>query len=366
MKKHKIVLVVGARPNFMKAAPLLKEFNRHTDKIEPILIHTGQHYDHNLSQFFFDDLKLPKSDYYLGVGSGSHAEQTGQVMVELEKKLLEINPDLTIVFGDINSTLATAVVTSKLFLKLAHIEAGLRSFDKTMPEEINRIVTDRLSDLLFVTEQAGVDNLLNEGVNKDKIHLVGNIMIDSLKHSLENLDKSEVLNRLSLNDRPYAVLTLHRPSNVDNKATLRLILDTLKEISKKLPIIFPSHPRTLKMLEKFGFDSYFNDDLRLIDPLGYIDFLKLMANSKFVLTDSGGIQGDTTYLKIPCLTIRENSEQPVTFEIGSNRLCGINKEMILDSVNSILDGTYKKSEIPPLWDGASASRITKIILDNLA
>lgn len=362
--KLKIVSVVGARPNFMKAAPLVSGLQQYLDRCENILIHTGQHYDYNLSQLFFEDLKLPDSDIYLGIGSGTHAEQTGNVMIALEKELMKIEPDIVIVFGDINSTLATAVVTSKLGIKLAHVEAGLRSFDSSMPEEINRIVTDRLADYLFVTEPAGVDNLYREGIPSEKIFLVGNIMIDSLKNSLVHTDKSPVVSDLKLNNENYLVLTMHRPSNVDTPSILKTSLEHLTRISRRIPIIFPCHPRTKKMISRHGLNDLIEQsNIRIIDPLGYIDFLQLMKRSQGVITDSGGIQGDTTFLQIPCLTIRKNTEQPITVEIGTNSLCGSDFSLVEKQVEHILKGTYKKGKLPRLWDGQTAGRIIDILLN---
>ena len=366
MSKKKIVLVVGARPNFMKSAPLLNELEKNNDFFENILIHTGQHYDSNLSDFFFEDLKMQKSDIYLGIGSGTHAEQTGNIMIALEKELIKIQPDLVIVFGDINSTLATAIVTSKLDLKLAHIEAGLRSFDNRMPEEINRIVTDRLADYLFVTEKVGVDNLINEGVAKDKIHLCGNIMIDALMNNIKLAQKSNILTKLSLNSKEFVTVTLHRPSNVDNKEIFEKLIGILLDISKKYKIIFPCHPRTYKKLKEFSIlDKVSSDNFRIIEPLGYHDFLKLMESSKFIISDSGGIQADATYLKIPCLTLRETTEQPSTIEQGTNTLCGNSKELIKEKVDEIISGKYKSGEMPDLWDGKTSERIVKILREKL-
>jgi len=364
--KKRIALIVGARPNFMKAAPLIEQLNNHHDKFEQILIHTGQHYDDFLSKYFFEDLKMPDSDIYLGVGSKSHGRQTGEIIIRLENELEKINPDLTIVFGDINSTLAAAVVTSKLHLPLAHIEAGLRSFDNRMPEEINRIVTDRLSDYLFVTEQAGVDNLINEGISEDKIFLVGNIMTDSLKKNLPKAKNSEILNNHSLKPKEFITLTLHRPSNVDNAETLKQLLECLSQISEKITIVFPCHPRTIKMINKFGYQDFTTKpNFKFIEPLGYIDFLKLMSESKAVISDSGGIQGDTTILNIPCLTLRDSTEHPITLEIGTNQLCGTDTEKIKNAVDEILSGNEKQGTVPPLWDGNTAGRIVDILLKSI-
>jgi UDP-N-acetylglucosamine 2-epimerase (non-hydrolysing) len=361
----KITVIVGARPNFMKAAPVLKEILQHPDSLSAFLIHTGQHYDHNLSKLFFEDLGMPNPDLYLGVGSGSHAEQTAKIMVELEIVMMKRRPDLVMVFGDVNSTLAGALVASKLCIPLSHVEAGLRSFDKTMPEEINRMVADCLADYLFVTEKSGMENLLREGVNPQKIIFVGNTMIDSLVGNLEAAQKSGILDQLSLKPRGYAVLTLHRPSNVDDIAILSSLLEVISTIGRKTPVVFPCHPRTRKELNEFGLlDKIDKDAIRIVEPLGYLDFLKLQSESKFVLTDSGGIQEETTYLGIPCITLRESTERPITAELGTNVITGIDPGKIISAANSIIDGKMKKSRIPELWDGKAARRIVNFILGN--
>ncbi|UCD63162.1 MAG: UDP-N-acetylglucosamine 2-epimerase (non-hydrolyzing) [Candidatus Zixiibacteriota bacterium] len=359
MSKIKIVLVVGARPNFMKSAPLMRALRARSERFETVLIHTGQHYDHKLSQLFFDELKMPKPNIYLGVGSGSHAEQTARIMTSLESELIELKPDLVVVFGDVNSTLATAVVTSKLWIKLAHVEAGLRSFDNTMPEEINRIVTDRLSDYLFVSEPSGLKNLKSEGVPDDKVFFVGNIMIDSLVYNLDVARKSDILTRLSLKPREYIAMTMHRPSNVDNPDTLKSIMEVVRKIGQRMPVIFPCHPRTQNRLNEFGLDG--GDGLRIIEPLGYLDFLKLQAESRFVLTDSGGIQEETTYLKIPCITMRESTERPITSDIGTNVITGTNPDKIAAAAFDVLDGKGRQGKIPDLWDGRTAERIVELL-----
>jgi len=320
MTKFKIVLVVGARPNFMKSAPLMRELQQNTDFFETVLIHTGQHYDYKLSQLFFDELKMPRPDLYLGVGSGSHAEQTASLLIELEKAFMNLSPDLVVVFGDINSTMAAAIVAAKLCIRLAHVEAGLRSFDHTMPEEINRIVTDRLSNYLFVSEPSGLKNLESEGVPKEKVFFTGNIMIDSLVSNLEVAAKSKILERLTLQPENYVTMTMHRPANVDDRESLEALMKGIGIISERMPVVFPCHPRTAKRMQEFGLAANQNggNGLHLIEPLGYLDFLKLQSNSRLVLTDSGGIQEETTYLGIPCLTMRENTERPATVDIGSN------------------------------------------------
>jgi len=362
VEKIKIVCVVGARPNFMKSAPLMRALQKRPKRFQALLVHTGQHYDQNLSQLFFDDLKMPRPDVYLGVGSASHAHQTARIMVEMEKVLLKEKPELVVVFGDVNSTMATALVAVKLHIRLAHVEAGLRSFDNTMPEEINRIVTDRISNLLFVTEQSGLENLRREGIDEEKIFFTGNIMIDSLVTNLEAAQKSDVLNRLGLAPREYAAMTLHRPSNVDSRERLTGLLKVINEIGQKMPVVFPCHPRTMKNLKKFGLlESVDGDALRIVEPLGYLDFLKLQSESRFVLTDSGGIQEETTYLDIPCITVRETTERPVTVDVGSNIITGSDPDKIVDAAGRILDGKWKKGKVPHLWDGRTAFRIVEIL-----
>lgn len=360
--KRKLALVVGARPNFMKAAPLMRELKRFPELFQPILIHTGQHYDAKMSQLFFDELKMPLPDIYLGVGSGTHAEQTARIMIELEKSLTAERPDLVIVFGDINSTMAAAIVAAKLTIKVAHVEAGLRSFDNGMPEEINRIVTDRLSDFMFVSEPSGLRNLANEGVSPEKVFFTGNIMIDSLVASLEACGKTTILQQLSLTPRKYVVLTLHRPSNVDNQHILHDLLDAIAQIGSKAPVVFPCHPRTAKEMNKGGLlDRIDPAVLRITEPLGYLEFLRLQSQSLFVVTDSGGIQEETTYLQIPCITLRYNTERPVTVDQGTNELIGPEPQELLRVANDIIAGRHKKGRIPELWDGKTAERIVAIL-----
>ena len=362
----KLALIVGARPNFMKAAPLIEKLRSHSDKLKTSLIHTGQHYDYELSQLFFEQLKMSEPDTYLGVGSGSHAYQTAQIMMRLEDLLIEEKPDLVVVFGDVNSTMAAAIVAAKLCIEVAHVEAGLRSFDDTMPEEINRVVADRLSRYLFITEESGRRNLTNEGISANRIFFVGNIMIDSLINSLELAESSDILNRLFLKAGEYATMTLHRPSNVDDKKILENLLDVLEKIGKRAPVIFPCHPRTMKNLNSFGLLGKYNESsLRIIEPLGYLDFLKLQKESRFVLTDSGGIQEETTYLGIPCLTLRNNTERPITVEAGSNTITAVDPAKIYESVDRILNGSYKSGTVPELWDGKTAERIVNILIKEI-
>ncbi|MBU0985234.1 MAG: UDP-N-acetylglucosamine 2-epimerase (non-hydrolyzing) [candidate division Zixibacteria bacterium] len=358
----KVALVVGARPNFMKAAPLMRELLRHKNTLQPWLIHTGQHYDRALSQLFFEELGIPEPDLYLGVGSGTHAEQTARIMMEIEGPLQAQAPDLVVVFGDINSTMAAAIVAKKLNLKLAHVEAGLRSFDETMPEEINRIVTDRLADYLFVSEQSGLDHLAAEGVPAKKIYFTGNIMIDSLVSNLTLARNNDILDRLELTSGEYIAMTMHRPSNVDDRESLRDLMRCIGDISKRLPIVFPCHPRTRKRFEEFGLtDGGSGNRVMLIDPVGYLEFLKLQSEARLVLTDSGGIQEETTYLGIPCVTMRENTERPATVDLGTNVICGTDPAAITAAVDSVFAGKGKKGRIPDLWDGHTAERIVAIL-----
>ncbi len=358
-----IHLVAGARPNFMKIAPLYRavcQQPRTTCRI----VHTGQHYDFEMSQSFFDDLELPRPDFFLEAGSGSHAEQTGRIMLAFEKVCEQERPDWVVVVGDVNSTLACSITAKKLCVQVAHVEAGLRSFDLRMPEEINRMVTDAISDLFFVTEPSGRDNLLREGKAPERIHLVGHVMIDNLLHQaaiLETIDPSVYsVASVKPSDQDYAFLTLHRPSNVDHKETLEGILRALTSISLEMPILFPVHPRTRKQLDRFG--------LRLpegvipLPPLGFREALFLWKDARVVLTDSGGLQEETTALKIPCVTIRENTERPITCEIGSNRLAGNKEQDIVPAWRSCLAEDPAGYGIPPLWDGRTAGRIIEIIL----
>jgi len=363
-KKSKFLIIVGARPNFVKVAPLYDELKKYK-KIKPVLVHTGQHYDFDMSQVFFQELKIPTPNYNLGVGSGSHAWQTAEIMEKLEPIFLKEKPDLVIVVGDVNSTLAGALVAAKLHIRIAHIEAGLRSFDMSMPEEINRRLTDHISSFLFVTEPSGVKNLLNEGISKNKIFLVGDIMIDALIGSMSKVKKSKILEKLKLRKKEYAVLTLHRSSNVDNRDKLKEFFGIFSQIQKKTRIVFPIHPRTRKSLLSLRLGKENFSNVQIIKPLGYIDFIFLASQAKFILTDSGGIQEETTFLRVPCLTLRENTERPITIIKGTNILCGGDKKKILKYVNEITKGKYKKSQIPSLWDGKTAKRILEILVPKL-
>ncbi|MBK8502229.1 MAG: UDP-N-acetylglucosamine 2-epimerase (non-hydrolyzing) [Saprospiraceae bacterium] len=377
----KIISVVGARPNFMKVAPLHRVFSK-SGCIDSIIVHTGQHYDERMSQVFFDQLGLPKPHHFLGIGGGSHTEQTANIMLAFEKVLDLEKPDLVIVVGDVNSTVACALTAVKKHIKVAHVEAGLRSGDRSMPEEINRIVTDAISDMLFVSEQSGIDNLLAEGVPKEKIHFVGNIMIDSLVHVLPQVDHLNIHdilreNQLDTSDSPlpasgfrlpasdFILVTMHRPSNVDTEGALQKIIQIVTVLSKANPIIFSLHPRTRKNLEKFGLfdDLYKTDNVTLTHPLGYLEFIKVMKDATLVVTDSGGIQEETTYLKVPCITFRESTERPSTVEIGSNVLIEeVDVKKALEIAGKILSNVQESIYlIPPNWDGKTAERIEKTI-----
>jgi UDP-N-acetylglucosamine 2-epimerase (non-hydrolysing) len=371
----RLLSVVGARPNFMKVAPIVEELKRHAG-VEHCLVHSGQHYDELLSGNFFADLGLPKPDVNLQVGSGSHAVQTAEIMKRIEPVLLDYKPHMVLVVGDVNSTLATALTAVKLGIPVAHIEAGLRSFDTTMPEEINRKLTDAISDLLFVTEQSGVENLKHEGVPPEKIFLVGNVMIDCLLRHRELAAKSPVLDRLGVRQNddgcsPYGILTLHRPSNVDDPKTLQGILSAVSALATELPVFFPVHPRTRKNIESFGLERYLTNAGRnragivALEPLGYLDFLSLNDRARIVLTDSGGIQEETTVLGVPCLTLRENTERPATVEHGSNQVVGVDPERVLAAARSILQNPTRPARRPPLWDGKTAPRIVAIIREHL-
>ncbi|ROL57307.1 UDP-N-acetylglucosamine 2-epimerase (non-hydrolyzing) [Bacteroidetes/Chlorobi group bacterium Naka2016] len=367
MKKIKIISVVGARPNFMKVAPIHRELIKQEDKVNHLICHTGQHYDYEMSKVFFEDLGLPSPDFYLGVGSGTHGEQTGKIMIEFEKVCFQVQPDLVIVVGDVNSTIAATLTATKMGIKTAHIEAGLRSFDRTMPEEINRIATDSICDFLFVTEESGIRNLLREGHSQEQIFFVGNTMIDSLVFILPKIEASTIIKTLKIEGKDFALMTLHRPSNVDDKNQLEQIIEVIEYICKRLILVLPLHPRTKKNIDKFGFTTRLNaiQNLVLTEPLGYLDFVKLMKNSKFVITDSGGIQEETTYLGIPCITMRTTTERPITCEIGTNMLVIPEKNNLIKAVDFVLERKNKNYQIPPLWDGKTANRIVKILLEKL-
>ena len=394
----KLCIIAGARPNFMKIAPIVHEIRKHNASTASLLnyliVHTGQHYDERMSRIFFDNLELPPPDIDLGVGSASHAIQTAEIMKRFESVCTQEKPTHIIVVGDVNSTIACALVGSKLGIKIVHVEAGLRSFDRTMPEEINRVLTDAISDTLFTTEESANQNLHHEGIVDEKIHFVGNVMIDTLLKHKRKAEQSDILFRLGLKGSQvnsprgirgeiseqsvisYAILTLHRPSNVDNKLILQRILEALVNISREIPIIFPIHPRTLKRIEEFGFREYFlasptgfsppfsakGGRIWIVEPLGYLDFLQLMSHSKLILTDSGGIQEESTILGIPCVTMRENTERPITVQCGTNRLVGTSSDKIISASQDALNGESNSVSVPPLWDGRAAERIKTILL----
>ncbi len=358
-----ILNVVGARPNFMKIAPIHRRMLERGD-VRPILVHTGQHYDQKMSHTFFTELGMPEPDQFLGVGSGTHAEQTGAVMIAIERLLLDLKPDLVVVVGDVNSTLAAALAASKLHVPIAHVEAGLRSMDRTMPEEINRILTDALAEWLFITEQSGWDHLRAEGVAAHKMHFVGNVMIDSLREHLDKARACPVMEELGLSPREYALVTLHRPSNVDNPLLLDTILTAIGKLQEELAFVFPVHPRTEKMIAQFGYTPRLTamKNLIRIEPLGYLSFLRLMSEAAYLLTDSGGIQEETTWLDVPCLTLRESTERPVTVTLGSNRMVPLETDAIIEHAAMARSGLLKRKRIPPLWDGRASERIVNILL----
>ncbi len=362
----KIISIAGARPNFMKIAPLMEAFASHPN-IEPMLIHTGQHYDEKMSDLFFRQLGIPEPDINLGIGSASHAVQTAKIMRAFEPIVLDEKPDAVLVVGDVNSTIACGMVAVKLGIKLIHVEAGLRSFDRAMPEEINRILTDCISDLMFCTEKSGIENLRNEGVAEERFYLVGNVMIDTLLKNKAKADESTILDDLGLKAGQYATLTMHRPSNVDDPVVFGRLLDAIEVIQRDLPIVFPIHPRTRNNLPKLGLADRVAamSNLKLIEPAGYLDFLKLTSSCKLVLTDSGGIQEETTVLKVPCITMRENTERPITIEMGSNQLVGTDPDKILEAYRNVVEGKLPEPQQPEMWDGKAAQRIAKILGEKL-
>jgi UDP-N-acetylglucosamine 2-epimerase (non-hydrolysing) len=359
-KQYVIHLIAAARPNFMKIAPLFHALQKETWG-RPVIIHTGQHYAPNMSDAFFQDLDLPSPHYHLEVGSGSHAEQTGQVMISYEKLIMDQRPDLVIVVGDVNSTMAASLAAVKQGFCVAHLESGLRSFDNSMPEEINRIVTDHICHYLWTPSSDANTNLIAEGIPTSRIHCVGNIMIDALEMTRSKIENANTVLKLNLSDRPYGLITLHRPSNVDNLNSLKQIVNTLINISKQLRLIFPVHPRTAKQLKKFQLYDILDktDNIILHEPMAYIPFMNLVLNAKIVITDSGGIQEETTYLGIPCLTLRDNTERPITISQGTNRLCTI--ENLDKLVHESLTSNAHDRKIPDLWDGKTAQRVVKQI-----
>jgi UDP-N-acetylglucosamine 2-epimerase (non-hydrolysing) len=364
----KIIIVAGARPNFIKIAPLMREVHFRSN-LEVCLVHTGQHYDQRMSRLFFDELRIPRPDVELEVGSASHAVQTAEVMKRFEPVVAQQRPDAVVVVGDVNSTVACALTAVKMGVPVAHVEAGLRSFDRNMPEEINRIVTDAISHWLFVSERSGLENLRREGIAADQVHFVGNVMIDTLLQHRQRSEESGILQQLQLKDRRYAVLTLHRPASVDSPDTLKQLLGAVAEIGRDLPVVFPVHPRTRGALERIGLGGiniYSGRDkgtwLRTVDPLGYLDFLKLVAHARLVLTDSGGVQEETTVLGIPCLTLRTSTERPATIEEGTNVLVGLDPQRIVHEGRKILNSGTTVQRVPELWDGLAARRIVDVLI----
>jgi UDP-N-acetylglucosamine 2-epimerase (non-hydrolysing) len=366
----KVIIVAGARPNFMKIAPIVDAMKRRPAEFRPLIVHTGQHYDDAMSSSFFRELQLPAPDVFLSVGSGTHAAQTAAVMAAFEPVVVNEKPDWVIVVGDVNSTLACALVCAKLQVRVAHVEAGLRSRDRSMPEEINRLLTDQIADLLLTPSRDGDANLRAEGIPDARIKFVGNVMIDSLMTQLERARASNVLATLNLEEAGYAVLTLHRPSNVDETKSFEGILHALAQISERVPIVFPAHPRTRKMISQFGLTDYVDGmrGLRLIEPVGYFDFLRLMSSARLVLTDSGGIQEETTVLGIPCITLRENTERPITVSQGTNTIAGTDPHKILAAAFQALETRPDKSkvQVPQYWDGHTADRILDALLERAA
>jgi UDP-N-acetylglucosamine 2-epimerase (non-hydrolysing) len=368
-KKIKILSIVGARPNFMKVAPLHRAFLK-SGKIDSKIVHTGQHYDAKMSDVFFGQLELPKPDYYLGIGGGSHTEQTAKIMLAFEPILKSELPDLVLVVGDVTSTIACAMVAVKEHIPIAHVEAGLRSGDRKMPEEINRILTDSISDYLFVTEHAGLVNLAKENVADSKVFFTGNCMIDSLVHYREKANKLNIKDLCGeeVAKGAYILMTMHRPSNVDTESGLQTILQIVKDAAKLRKVILPIHPRTMNNLKRFGLDNQLLsiENLILLDPQGYLEFLKLMDNAALIVTDSGGIQEETTYLQVPCLTFRESTERPITCELGTNQLLAdLTPETVKNKIIEILEGKTKSGVIPPFWDGMTAERIANILIDKI-
>jgi len=343
----------------MKVAPLHFEFSKYKDQVKHLICHTGQHYDEKMSKIFFEELGLPKPDFYLGIGSGSHAVQTAGVMVAFEKILLEEKPDLVVVAGDVNSTIACSLVAVKMHIKVAHVEAGLRSWDRGMPEEINRILTDTISDMLFVTEDSGLQNLKKEGIADEKVFFTGNVMIDSLAGNLHRIDASGILKELQLDPSAYILATIHRPSNVDHPDSLAGILRLLGKYAKGRKVVFPVHPRTRSNIKNFGLEKEVVPELILTEPIGYIDFLSLVKNAGLIITDSGGIQEESTYLGVQCITLRDNTERPITVSHGTNHLAGTDISKVDRLVAEVLSGKVKKGSIPPLWDGKAAERICR-------
>lgn len=364
-KKFKILSVVGTRPNFIKVAPICRALEKYSDRVESLLCHTGQHSDATMSDVFFRELGMPVPDFFLNINNGTHAEITGRIMIEFEKILMSEKPDLVLVVGDVNSTMACALAAVKLGIRVVHVESGLRSGDRSMPEEINRLVTDSISDFMFVTEKSGIENLRHEGVPDAKVFFAGNVMIDTLVYLEPKILASDVVQRLGLETGNYVLVTFHRPSNVDDKESLAALVRFLNNIAVSMPVIFPIHPRTRKNLKEFGLTETLSASVKLLEPLGYIDFQALTRFAKVVVTDSGGIQEETTFLGVQCITVRDNTERPVTMEVGTNQLCGTNLEFVSAKVAEVLSGQEKRGEVPPLWDGRAAERIAEILVEAL-
>ncbi len=356
----KVMLVCGARPNFMKISPIIQAIEK-SGKLGYYLVHTGQHYDEKMSGAFFEELGIPHPHIDLGVGSGSHAEQTAKIMIEFEKICMLEKPDLVLVVGDVNSTMACTIVAKKLWVPVAHVEGGLRSHDMRMPEEINRMVTDAITDLFFTTDPDANENLRKEGVRESRIHFAGNVMLDTLRTNISRASESKILERLGLKSKEYAFLTMHRPSNVDDQSVLSGLIGAFEYIEKKIKLVFPAHPRTLGRLEAFGLMDRIRNmkNLVITEPLGYLDMLQVNKHSFFALTDSGGLQEETTVLGIPCITMRENTERPITVEIGTSELVGSDPEKIRNAVDRIMAGHWKKGSLPEGWDGKASERIVK-------
>lgn len=366
MKKLKIINIVGARPNFMKIAPLMKAYQAHAE-IEPMLVHTGQHYDEKMSDLFFRQLGIPQPNLNLGVGGGTHATQTAAIMTAFEGVVKEHKPDAVLVVGDVNSTVACGMVAVKEGVQLIHVEAGLRSFDRSMPEEINRMLTDSITNWFYCTEDSGKQNLLREGQPESAIFMVGNLMIDCLCEHRAKADQTTILEDMKLTSGNYAVVTMHRPANVDDPESLGKILDILGHIQERLTVVFPVHPRTRKNLSAPALNARLQQmpNIRLVEPIGYLEFLKLTSSAKVVLTDSGGIQEETTILRVPCLTMRDNTERPVTCELGTNQLVGTEPARVIEAFEQVWSGKSKPGSIPPLWDGHAAQRIVNSLLNVL-